>query len=60
MTVSAEINRLTLRVERSAQTHLHLKTLLAAAAAALAGYRQELRDLEARQARGTRRRTKEI
>jgi hypothetical protein len=48
VTDRAELRRLILQIERDLQAQASLRTLLAAAAAAVAGHRQELRTVKAR------------
>jgi hypothetical protein len=54
MTASADIARLTLKIERAKVARAHIQTLLTAADASLAGHQMELRALQAIAARKLR------
>ena len=54
MTDEAHLARLTLDIERAVGVQRHLRALLAAAGATVAGYRLDVRTLKARMARKQR------
>jgi hypothetical protein len=54
MSDRTKVGRLALRVERASLAQAQLRTILAAADEALAGYRRELRNAKARIARRSR------